>query len=504
MTRSSSPGTAYPSLAAVLVTAVLAGCSFTPELQRPGLPVADVYPGARMGDQTAGQAAADLPWQEFVHDGALRELVQLALDNNRDLRVAVQRIEQARAQYQIRQADQFPTVGVEAAGNRSEPNPMRAFGGSRVNSSYTVGLGTAAWELDFFGRVRALRDVALADFLATTEARKAAQISLIAGVITTWLQLNTDTELLALTERTLVTREQTLRLMKLRFDKGASSGLDLRQAESLVAAAKAARAEQQRLRAQDLNLLTQLAGTTLPADLVPALPTRQAPQPRRDGAQMVADIAPVTELPSLASVPAGLPSELLLRRPDVRAAEQQLIGANANIGAARANYFPRITLTGSFGRVSTDLDGLFGAGGQKAWSFGPSISLPIFDAGRRRSGVEAAEAGRKIAVAEYEKTIQAAFREVADALAGRSTLLDQLHALQAQVDAERDRLRLADLSYRQGVASFLDLLDAQRSLFAVEQAQAQVRLAQRAAEVQLYKTLGGGWTEPSPGSESGG
>ena len=204
----------------------------------------------------------------------------------------------------------------------------------------------------------------------------------------------------------------------------------------------------------------------------------------------------MAELPAFAEVPAGLPSELLLRRPDIRAAEQQLIGANANIGAARANFFPRISLTGSFGRVSSDLDGLFGSGGSKAWSFGPSLLLPIFDMGRNQATLEAAQAAREIAVAQYEKAIQAAFREVADALAGRATWSDQLAALQAQAGAERERFRLVDLRYRNGIANYLDLLDAQRSLFAIEQALAQVRLAQRANEVQLYKALGGGWTEP--------
>jgi multidrug efflux system outer membrane protein len=206
-------------------------------------------------------------------------------------------------------------------------------------------------------------------------------------------------------------------------------------------------------------------------------------------------VEPVAELPTFTEVPSGLPSDLLLRRPDIRAAEQQLIAANANIGAARANFFPRITLTGSLGRVSSDLDGLFGSGGSKAWSFGPSIVLPLFDMGRNQAALEAARAGREIAVAQYEKAIQTAFREVADALAGRATLADQLSALQAQAAAERDRFRLADLRYRNGIANYLDLLDAQRSLFAVEQALAQVRLAQRANEVQLYKALGGGWND---------
>ena len=484
-----------------LATALLvSGCSLTPHYERPAAPVATAWP-ASAGAQPEGLiAAAELPWQQFVQDEQLRQLVQLSIDNNRDLRVAVQNIEQARAQYQIRRADQVPTLGATAGGTRSAPNPYAALGGGSVSSNYSVGIGVSAWELDFFGRVAALKDAALADYLATEEARKSAQISLIASVMSTWLQLKTDTELLALADRTLATRDQSLRLTKLRFDNGASSALDMRQAESLSANAQATRAQQQRLRAQDINLLTLLVGAPIPDALIPAVPPVTAAQPSNDLTQPTPAVEPAAALPRFAEVPAGLPSDLLLRRPDIRAAEQQLIGANANIGAARANFFPRISLTGSLGRVSGDLDGLFSAA-NRAWSFGPSISLPIFDMGRNQANLEAARAAREIAVAQYEKAIQTAFREVADALAGRATLADQLSALQAQAVAERDRFRLADLRYRNGIANYLDLLDAQRSLFAIEQSLAQVRLAQRANEVQLYKALGGGWTEyqaPAP------
>ena len=482
-------------LGAASLAGALAACSFVPRYEQPPAPVAAAWPDSAGAQLEGGIAAADLPWQQFVHDAQLRELIALALDNNRDLRVAVQNIEQARAQYQIRRADQFPSVGGSASGTRSATNT--APGGPSVSSVYMVGIGVSGWELDFFGRVAALKDVALANYLATEEARKAAQISLIAAVSSTWLQLKTDTELLALAERTLGTREQSLRLTRLRFDNGASSALDMRLAESLAANAQATRAQQQRLRAQDINLLTLLVGQPLPAQLIPPVPPVVTPEPPRDLTQPTPAVQPAAELPTFTEVPPGLPSELLLRRPDIRAAEQQLIAANANIGAARANFFPRISLTGSLGRVSSDLDGLFGSGGSGAWSFGPSITLPIFDMGRNQANLEAAQAARAIAVAQYEKAIQSAFREVADALAGRATLADQLAALQAQATAERDRFRLADLRYRNGIANYLDLLDAQRSLFAIEQALAQVRLAQRSNEVQLYKALGGGWTEPA-------
>ena len=503
MTHSLHSSPPLRTLVAATLVALLAGCSLVPHYERPATPVASDWPASAGVPPTGGVAAADLPWQQFVQDDQLRQLVQLALDNNRDLRVAVQNIEQARAQYQISRANQVPNLNASASGTRSAPNPYAALGGSNVSSSYSIGLGVSAWELDFFGRVAALKDVALASFLATEEARKTAQISLVASVASSWLQLKSDTELLALAERTLATRDQSQRLTQLRFDNGAATALDLRQAESLSASAQATRAQQQRLRAQDINQLTLLVGQTLPDGLIPPVPPVNLAAAPTDPAQAIVPAQPTAPLPAFAAIPAGLPSDLLLRRPDIRAAEQQLIGANANIGAARANFFPRITLTGSLGRVSSDLDGLFGSGGSRAWSFGPSITLPIFDLGRNQAGLDSAKAGREIAVAQYEKAIQTAFQEVADALAGRATLADQLSALNAQAVAERDRLRLADLRYRNGISSYLDLLDAQRSLFSVEQSLAQTQLAQRANEVQLYKALGGGWSEPAPATTGG-
>ena len=488
-------------LSALVLATVLAGCSFVPRLERPAAPVAAEWPTGPAHREGA-IAAAELPWQDFVHDAQLRELIALALANNRDLRIAIQAIEQARAQYDIRRADTLPTLGASASGNRSAPNPYAAIGGPSVASSYSVGIGVSSWELDFFGRVAALKDIALANYLATEEARKSAQISLIAAVSSTWLQLKTDTELLALAERVLGTREQSLRLTQLRFDHGASSALDVRLAESLAANAQATRAQQQRLRAQDINLLTLLVGQALPPQLVPPVPATATPAAPDSLTQASAAIAPVADLPSFATVPAGLPSDLLLRRPDIRAAEQQLIGANANIGAARANFFPRIALTGNLGRVSSDLDGLLGSGGRTAWSFGPSVTLPIFDMGRNQANLDAARAARAIAVSQYEKAVQTAFREVADALAARTALADQMAAQQAQARAERDRFRLADLRYRNGIANYLDLLDAQRALFAIEQALAQTQLAQRANEVQLYKSLGGGWVDATRGTDT--
>jgi NodT family efflux transporter outer membrane factor (OMF) lipoprotein len=400
----------------------------------------------------------------------LKQLIATALRNNRDLRVAVLNVEQARAQYDIRKADRLPTVNATVAGSRMPT----ASGGT--TSTYTAGLAVTAWEVDFFGRVASLSEAALSQYLATEEGRKAAQISLVASVATTWLSLVADEELLALTRQTLATREDSLRLTKLRFDNGAASELDFRQAQSLFEGARVAFAQQQRQRAQDLNAVALLVGEPVPADL---------------------QVAVTTESIALPDLPAGTPSEVLVRRPDVRQAEQQLMAANANIGAARAAFFPRISLTAGVGTASSHLSDLF-KGGSWGWTAAPQLLLPIFDAGRNSAGLRSANVQRDIAVAQYEKAIQSAFREVADALAGRVTLSEQLQAQRNVVEAESVRFRLSELRYTNGVASYLDLLDAQRSLFAARQALIQTRLAQLQNQVLLYRALGGGWSEAAP------
>ena len=461
-----------PALWMVGAVALLSGCSMVPLYERPAAPVAPQWPAGTVtaADSSAAVATADIAWQDFVGDARLRELIALSLQNNRDLRVAVLAIEQARAQYQIRRADQLPTVNAAVTGTRQP----KADGSGDSTSAYSAGLALASWEIDFFGRVASLKEAALAQFFATQEARNAVQNSLVASVASAWLSLQTDTELLELTQRTLATREDSLRLNRLRFDQGVTSALDLRQAESLTAAAQATLAQQQRLRALDINALTLLVGQPLP-EAGPVMP----------------GVQPALALPD---VPAGMPSDLLTRRPDIRQAEQQLRAANANIGAARAAFFPRISLTASAGTASGALSGLFKSGSW-GWTLAPQAVLPIFDAGRNQAGLDSAQAERAVAVAQYEKAIQVAFREVADALAGRATLGEQVRAQQAQADAEADRFRLADLRYRNGVANYLDVLDAQRALFATQQALAQSQLAQRQNQVALYKALGGGWRD---------
>ena len=419
------------------------------------------------------------PWQDYFADPQLRQLIEAALANNRDLRVAVLNIEQARATFQVRRSDLYPTVGLGANASRG---PSAANGD--LTNSFSVGLALSAWELDFFGRIASLKEQALAQYLATEEGRNAAQVSLVAAVANGWLTLLADEELLELSRQTLASREESVRLTKMRLDAGVASALDFRQAQSQTLAAQATLAQQKRQRALDENALALLLGQSLPDDVRASLAGSQ-----------------LANAPAMAPLPAGLPSELLTRRPDIRQAEQQLIAANANIGAARAAFFPRISLTAQAGTASSELSGLFKSG---SWGFtiAPSLLLPIFDAGRNQANLESAQAGRSIAIAQYEKAIQTAFREVSDALAGQATLQEQSQAQQQQAEAESARLQLADLRYRNGVSSYLDLLDAQRSLFATQQGVVQVRLAQLQNQVALYKALGGGAPVSTPAADT--
>ncbi len=460
----------YKLIPTVLAAALLAsGCSLIPQLDKPTAAVAEQYPVATEAGQ---QAAADIPWQNFFTDTRLQQLIQTALDNNRDLRVAVLNIEQARALYQVQSAQQLPEVGASASAARQRSQLTGQYG-----NAFSVGVGIQSWEIDFFGRVGSLKEQALAKYLATEEGRKAAQISLVASVANAWLALQADEELIDISRRTLETREESIKLTKLRLDSGVASELDFRQAQSLTENAKATLAQQLRQRALDVNALTLLLGQTPPQELLNSLQGKR-----------------LTDLPLMADVPAGLPSDLMLRRPDIRQAEQNMIAANANIGAARALFYPSISLTASAGFASSELSNLFDSG-SRGFSIAPSLYLPIFNAGRNQANLEVAEAQKKIAAAQYEKAIQTAFREVSDSLVSRQTLTDQLKSQEAQVTAESARLKLSDLRYKNGVASYLDLLDAQRSLFGLQQAVVQVRLAQLQNQVALYKTLGGGWTD---------
>jgi NodT family efflux transporter outer membrane factor (OMF) lipoprotein len=451
------------SLCAVALACLMAACTtMAPHYERPAAPVAAAFPAAAASAaaSSTGVAPAAQAWQAYFKDARLDQLISAALANNRDLRVSMLNIEVARAQVGLSRANDFPTIDLQGAHTRE----------TGYQTIDTVGLAVAGYEVDLWGRVRSLTDAALAQLSATEEARKAAQISLIASVANAYYAMAGDQALLDVAQQTLATRTDTLKLFQLRFDNGVASSIDLQLNKSLVETARVAFVTAQRQRALDQNALELLVGGPLPAQL-PA--------------------APAWDDMALPDVPTGLPSDVLLGRPDVRQAEEQLIAANADIGAARAAFFPTISLTGSYGTASTSLNQLFK---QAAWSFIPQVTLPLFDAGRTRNNLRVSEAQRDIATAQYEKAVQSAFRDVADALAGRATLVDQLSAQQAETDAEAARYKLSNLLFTNGVASSLDQLDAQRSLFASQQALVQVKLALLQNRIAVYRALGGGWT----------
>jgi len=463
--------TSLKHIALTTLAASLVACgSLAPDYQRPAAPVPAQFP--LVADAVAAKtAAADLPWQTFFADARLQQLIRIALDNNRDLRVALLNVEQAKTQVDSHNADRWPTVYAGAGVTRGV-----ASDGS-VGNSFNAGLSvpaTLAYEVDLFGRLHSLSDAAFAQYLASSQAGRAAQISLVGAVASSYFALQSDSALLDLAQQTVATREDSLRLIQLRFDQGASSQLDLSQAQSLLQSARVSMSQSMRQRMLDVNALNLLLGQAAPVALTAA------------GTQ-----TPV----QMASLPVSLSSEVLLSRPDVLQAEQLLLAAHANIGAARAAFFPKIFLSTSVGSVSNQLEGLF-KDGSFAWSLAPQLLLPIFDAGRNEANLAAAKVGRDVAVAQYEKAIQSAFREVADALAGRATLGEQQTAQQAQTRAQRETARLTELRFKNGASSYLEVLDAQRSLFASQQAELQLDAQVQQNLATLYRVLGGGWTAP--------
>ena len=460
--------TIFKRAALTTLVASLAACgAMAPEYQRPASPVpAEFAAGSKAA---SGAAVADLPWQTFFADARLQKLIGIALDNNRDLRVALLNVQQARALVDARSADRWPTVNAGLGLTRG------AVANGAVTTSISAGVLVTSYEIDLFDRLRSQSDVAFAQYLASNEASKAVQISLIGAVANSYFALQADSALLNLAQQTLATREDSTRLIQLRFDKGAGSQLDLSQAKSLLESARVSVAQSARQRLLDVNALNLLLGQTAPLELT----------------------AVDTQVPvQLLELPVGLSSDVLLRRPDVLQAEQQLLAANANIGAARAAFFPKILLTANAGSVSSELANLF-SDGTFGWSIAPQLLLPIFDAGRNQANLVVAKVSRDVAVAQYEKAIQSAFREVADALAGRATLGEQMQAQQAQTSAETERARLTELRYKNGASSYLEVLDAQRSLFASQQAALQLQAQSQQNMATLYRVLGGGWLAES-------
>ena len=459
------------TLSVVLAATLSSACTLIPDYQRPAAPVPTAFPEATPATTTI--AADAIAWRDYFADSRLREVIALALANNRDLRVAALNIEKARAQYRIQRADLFPAVGATGSANAQRlPGDVTASGNAEVNRQYSATIGFSAYELDFFGRIRSLNAQALEQYLGTEEARRSAQISLVAEVANTWLTLAADRERLALARNTYETRQRSHDLTRRSFEFGAVSALDLQQARTLLEGARADAARFRSFVAQDENALAFVVGAPVPAELQPA--------------RLIDTVSAVAELP------AGVPSEVLARRPDILQAERSLRAVNASIGAARAAFFPSITLTAGAGSASSTLDGLF-VGGSGIWTFVPQIRIPIFEAGRLKANLDVAEVQRDINIGQYEKAIQSAFREVADALAERATLAEQLDAQRDLVDATAASFRLSEARYKGGVDSYLGLLDAQRTLYGAELDLIGVRLAEAANRVVLYRVLGGGW-----------
>ncbi|WP_193213329.1 efflux transporter outer membrane subunit [Luteolibacter marinus] len=449
------------------VAFVLGSCSLDPELGTVSSPVSANFPG-----NSGGEVPADIAWQKFFTDPRLEKIVATALANNRDLRVAALNVEQARAQYGISRSQLFPAVELGGSGVRQRTGGSSATGGKALETrAYDVSVGLVSYELDLFGRVRSMNTSALEGYFATDAARTGVQISLVAEVANQYLTERALQEQIELSRQTLDTFSETYTLMKGRYDAGDVSELDLRSVEVQVQTAKSNLASYRQQVAQVNNALAFLAGGSLPSGL---------PAGRSLDRALVADVR------------AGVSSDLLQRRPDIREAEHQLRAANANIGAARAAFFPRVTLTAGGGVASGSLSKLF-SDGTGIWSFAPQVSVPIFDGGRNKANLESAEIGKRMEIARYEKAIQTGFREVADGLAARRGLAERIEANAALVKAQQTRFELADARYKEGLDSYFEVLSAQQDLYNAQQALIQLRLAREVNSVNLYKALGGGW-----------
>ena len=454
-------------LLAVTLGLLLTGCSLAPDYQRPATPAGATW-------QASSDVTTTRGWKGTFSDPQLQQLITLALSNNRDLRIAALNVQSYEARYRIQRAAQLPTVGVDGSGSRQQTaGDINGSGREQIGSQYAANVGITAYELDFFGRIQSLKDQALENYLAQQESQRSTHIALVASVANAYLTLLADQDLLTLSQQTLQTEQESYELTSKKFNLGAASDMELAQGKTTLESARVSQAQYQRQVAQDKNALMLLIGGNLPADL--------------QQTRALDDVA-------LTPVPVGAPSSLLQQRPDVLAAEHSLKAANANIGAARAAFFPTITLTATAGSASNELSSLFDSG-NGTWLFMPKLSLPIFDGGKRTADLDVAEIEAKKAVASYEQSIQSAFREVADGLVAQQSYQQQLAAQQALVEANQRYFDLAEKRYQQGVDSYLTRLDAQRSLFSAQQSLIATRLALLGNEVNLYKAIGGGWQE---------
>ncbi len=461
-----------PLTIGLLPVLVLVGCTMEPDYQRPSLPVDSSF--VQQGPHLAGNGA-DIRWQNFFTEPMMHQLISLALKNNRDLRVAALNVEVARSQVTVSRSALFPSVDLNAGetaahmpGNLYNTRP----GGGVTYHQFDANFGVTAWELDFFGRLRSMSHSALERYLAMDATQRAARISLISQVAVSYLSLCADNELLHLASDTAESQQKSYDLTKRSYDGGVSSEQDLVQAETLVRTAQADVATYSRQVRQDTNALMLLVGRDLPASLLAN--------------------ASVQKTWHFPATPAGLPSDLLTNRPDIIAAEHTLKAANANIGAARAAFFPSISLTAMGGSTSGRLSDLL-SGGTAAWAVSPSLDLPVFRGGQNVANLNIAKLQKRIEIADYEKTIQTAFKEVGDALAGQETYQDELNARQLDELASQKNYDLANVRYREGVDNFLNVLVAQRSLYSAQQLLITTRLGQLTQQVMLYKALGGGW-----------
>jgi multidrug efflux system outer membrane protein len=460
-------------LTALLLTVLTAGCSMMPKYQQPELPVVDSWPAGAAYSELKTETSAVVGWQDYVQSETLRQLIGRVLENNRDLKIAALNIEKAQAAYRIQRSGQLPTVSAGVTAVRAGvPEDISSYGTNYNYTTVAANIATASYELDFFGRIKSLNGAALETYLATEEAMASSRISLIAETANAYLSYLADKQLLVLAEETCSTQQETYRVVERQFEVGSATRLALAQSATAVESAKVSIAQYNRQLVLDRNALDLFAGGSV-ADLL-------------ESGESIASIVFMKQLP------VGLPSQVLLARPDIRQAEHQLKAANADIGAARAALYPSISLTGSFGLSSDSLDGLFTAGARYAWNFTPSLTLPIFSHGKLKASLAAAEVSEKIAAEQYQKTVQTAFREVADQLAARGTYRDQLEAQTALVAATSEAYELSKARYDNGIDNFLTLLDSQRALFVAQQGAVAVKQASLTNLVNLYKVLGGG------------